>query len=82
MLYVALTLAPNGTMRVRSTMLQPLGALHIVSMLYAIKVLSEHIVDTILSTSLTLLRATFSAKGECGALEGAVSDGGEGKLHT
>ena len=31
-LYVTLAFAPNGTMRVRSTMLQPLGALHIVSL--------------------------------------------------
>ena len=44
-------------------------------------VLSEHIVDTILSTSLTLLRATFSPKGEPDALEGTVNDGREGKFH-
>jgi len=32
-LYVALTHAPNRTVRDRSTFVQPLGALHIVSML-------------------------------------------------
>jgi hypothetical protein len=32
-LYVALTHAPNRTVRDRSTIVQPLGALHIVSML-------------------------------------------------
>ena len=50
-------------------------------MLGCIEVLSEHIVDTILSTSLTLLRATFSPRGEPDALEGTVNDGREGKLH-
>jgi hypothetical protein len=44
-------------------------------------VLSEHIVDTILSTSLTLFRATLSPRGEGDAVEGTVSDGREGKLH-
>ena len=51
------------------------------SMLDAIWVLSEHIVDTILSTSLTLFRATLSPRGEGDAVEGTVSDGREGKLH-
>jgi hypothetical protein len=32
-LYVALAHAPNRTVRARSTLVQPLGALHIVSML-------------------------------------------------
>ena len=51
------------------------------SMLECFKVLSEHIVDTILSTSLTLFWASLSPRGERDALEGTVSDGGEGKLH-
>ena len=51
------------------------------SMLCSTEVLSEHMVYTILSTSLTLFRATLSPRGERDALEGAVSDGREGELH-
>src|SRR5208337_125910 len=51
------------------------------SMLGVLWVLSEHIVDRILSTSLTLFRATLSPRGEGDALEGTVSDGREGKFH-
>ena len=48
------------------------------SMLGSTKVLSKHIVDRILSTSLTLFWATFSPRGEPDALEAKVSDGREG----
>ena len=46
------------------------------------QVLSKHIVYTILSTSLTLFRATLSPRGEGDALEGTVNDGREGKLYS
>ena len=61
------------------TWLRAAGQLN--SMLGALRVLSEHIVYTILSTSLTLLRATFSPRGERGALEGTVNDGREGEFY-
>ena len=51
------------------------------SMLGCSRVLSKHIVYTILSTSLTLFRATLSTRGERDALEEEVSDGREGKLY-
>ena len=51
------------------------------SALCASSVLSKHIVYRILSTSLTLLRATLSPRGERDALEDKVSDGREGELH-
>ena len=51
------------------------------SMLDGFSVLSKHIVYTILSTSLTLFRATLSTRGERDALEEEVSDGREGKLY-
>jgi hypothetical protein len=44
-LYVALAHAPNRTVRARSTLVQPLGALHIVSMLSATRRCEREPVD-------------------------------------
>jgi len=45
------------------------------------KVLTEHLVYKTLSTLLTLFSGILFSKGARDALEGEVSNGGEGQLH-